>query len=395
MYLCCKHLRWPRTKGQDRYDKHTSPLRLVHDSYRCVDDAGDSQVLTVEGGDKEVQELHFRHSQAGCSVIFNPIHPKRMFPKVSIVGRNFLAINGAMRGMHIAGSIEMMRAFRAANPVLNFVPTMGALHDGHLALVKQAKEKGGKVVVSIFVNPTQFSAGEDLDKYPRQLEADLAKLKPLGVDCVFTPTQQDMYPGNALCHVEPAQFSHICEGAARPEFFRGVATVVTKLFNIVQPTYTFFGQKDISQCILIQRMVKDLNMPVHVQVCPTIREPDGLAMSSRNAYLTATERPACSVLYRALMKVKEACDHTASTKFPVQRADLLAIANTVLNAEPLVTRIEYVSVASHFDMTELASYNAHVPGAGAVISAAIRIGNVRLIDNVLVGQAEKDILGVV
>jgi pantoate--beta-alanine ligase len=270
---------------------------------------------------------------------------------------------------------------------------MGALHDGHLTLVKQAKEKNAKVVVSIFVNPTQFSAGEDLDKYPRQLEADLAKLRPLGVDCVFTPTQQDMYPGDSLCHVEPSKFGQISEGLARPEFFRGVATVVCKLFNIVQPTYTFFGQKDISQCILIQRMVKDLNMPVNVKVCPTIREHDGLAMSSRNAYLTSTERPVCSVLYRALLQAKNYCDLTNTTKFPVKREDIIAVANAVLRAEPMVTRIEYVSVASHTDMTELSTYNAREANAGAVISGAIRIGNVRLIDNVLVGKAIQDILG--
>jgi pantoate--beta-alanine ligase len=286
-----------------------------------------------------------------------------------------------------------MREFRKANPVLSFVPTMGALHDGHLTLVKQAKEKNAKVVVSIFVNPTQFSAGEDLDKYPRQLEADLAKLRPLGVDCVFTPTQQDMYPGDSLCHVEPAKFGQISEGLARPEFFRGVATVVCKLFNIVQPTYTFFGQKDISQCILIQRMVSDLNMPVNVKVNPTIREHDGLAMSSRNAYLTPNERPVCSVLYKALSQAKDYCDLTSTTKFPVTREEIIAVANAVLRAEPMVTRIEYVSVASHTDMMELSAYSAHEVGAGAVISAAIRIGNVRLIDNVLVGKAIPDILG--
>jgi pantoate--beta-alanine ligase len=293
----------------------------------------------------------------------------------------------------MATSIEKMRRYRAENPVLSFVPTMGALHDGHLTLVKQAKEKNCKVVVSIFVNPTQFSVGEDLDKYPRQLEADLAKLKPLGVDCVFTPTQQEMYPGDSLCHVEPAKFSQISEGLARPEFFRGVATVVTKLFNIVQPSYAFFGQKDISQCILIQRMVRDLDMPVHVKICPTIRETDGLAMSSRNAYLSPAERPVCGILYKALMDAKRVCERTECRKTPLKREEIIATTEAVLRSEPQVTRIEYVSVASHIDMTELAAYDAHAPGAGAVISAAIRIGNVRLIDNVLVGQAVKDILG--
>ena len=294
--------------------------------------------------------------------------------------------------LHMATSIEAMRDYRAKNPSISFVPTMGALHDGHLTLVRRAKEMNSKVVVSIFVNPTQFSAGEDLDKYPRQLEADLEKLRPLGVDCVFTPTQADMYPGGSLSHVEPANFSHISEGLARPDFFRGVATVVCKLFNIVQPTYTFFGQKDISQCILIQRMVRDLNMPVNVTVCRTIRESDGLAMSSRNAYLHPVERPACNVLYKALSAAKLYCDQTKDNRFPAKREDIIATVNSILRQEPLVTQIEYVSVASHRDMTELTSYSAHAAGAGAVISAAIRIGNVRLIDNVLVGQAIRDIL---
>lgn len=297
------------------------------------------------------------------------------------------------RMLHIASSIAEMRDFRTFNPILNFVPTMGALHDGHLELVKQAKKQQGKVVVSIFVNPTQFSAGEDLDKYPRQLQADLDKLRPLGVDCVFIPSQNDMYPGDSLCHVEPAKFSQISEGLARPDFFRGVATVVCKLFNIVQPMHTFFGQKDISQCILIQRMVHDLNMPVGVSICPTVRELDGLAMSSRNAYLTPAERPVCSVLYRALTAAKDYCDQTSVTKVPVTRADIIAVANAELKRESMVTKIEYISLASHRDMTELVDYSADVPGAGAVLSAAIRIGNVRLIDNVLVGNGIQDILG--
>ena len=301
------------------------------------------------------------------------------------------------RRLHIAPSIEAMREYHKENPVISFVPTMGALHDGHLELVKRAKAMGCKVVVSIFVNPTQFSAGEDLDKYPRQLEADLSKLRPLGVDCVFTPTQADMYPGDGLCHVEPAKFSDISEGLARPEFFRGVATVVCKLFNIVQPTYTFFGQKDISQCILIRRMVHNLNMPVNVTVCPTVRESDGLAMSSRNAYLTASERRVSSVLFKALTAAQVCCEATAATKRSVSRDEIIAAATKVLLEEPLVTKVEYVSVASHLDMKELDSYPAANGslgscGGGAVISSAIRIGNVRLIDNVLVGKAVQEIL---
>jgi len=279
-----------------------------------------------------------------------------------------------------------MREYRHLHPRVSFVPTMGALHDGHLHLVQRAKETGMKVVVSIFVNPTQFSIGEDLDKYPRQLEADLAKLHPLGVDCVFIPSQQDMYPCDSLCHVEPSKFSSICEGIARPDFFRGVATVVCKLFNIVQPSYAFFGQKDISQCILVRRMVHDLNIPVQVQVCPTIREESGLAMSSRNAYLSASEKSAASVLFRALHGAKLHCEKEGHKK-ALSRDDIIRIVESILLSEPLVTRIEYISVASHSDMAELLRYDG-----GAIISAAVLVGAVRLIDNVLVGEYSRQIL---
>jgi pantoate--beta-alanine ligase len=295
-----------------------------------------------------------------------------------------------MRSIHLATSISCMRDYRDRHTRVSFVPTMGALHDGHLHLVQRAKATGMKVVVSIFVNPTQFSIGEDLDKYPRQLEADLAKLQPLGVDCVFIPSQMDMYPGDSLCHVEPSKFSGISEGIARPDFFRGVATVVCKLFNIVQPSQAFFGQKDISQCILVRRMVQDLNMPVQVQVCPTIRELSGLAMSSRNAYLSASERSAASVLFRALHGAKLHCEKEGPQR-TVSREDIIVIAESILLSEPLVTRIEYISVASHEDMAEVLRYDG--TAGGVIISAAVRIGTVRLIDNVLVGECSKHILG--
>jgi pantoate--beta-alanine ligase len=328
------------------------------------------------------------------------------------------------RYIHVANSIEEMRNFRRQNPVLSFVPTMGALHEGHLALVRQAKILGHKVVVSIFVNPKQFTEGEDLDKYPRQLEKDLELLKPLGVDCVFVPHQHDMYPGgkdSGLCYIEPAKFNKISEGVARPEFFRGVATVVCKLFNIVQPTTAFFGQKDIAQCILIKRMVTDLNIPVEITVCPTVREEDGLALSSRNAYLTETQRNVSGVLYKALSAGKEMCERAVPSDNSVGSSDgtlpldyvrrqaIIDAITEVLKTEPQVSLVEYISVAAHSDMMEMDVYGrkalvtAVIPrtegGAdeakflpGAVISAAIRIGNVRLIDNVLVGHAETDIL---
>ncbi|RYY75775.1 pantoate--beta-alanine ligase [archaeon] len=208
-----------------------------------------------------------------------------------------------VRGIQVLKSIKEMWDYRDSLPkgaTVGFVPTMGALHAGHISLVKRSKQECNVTLSSIFVNPTQFSPGEDLDKYPRQLEADLKLLEQAQVDAVFVPTTADMYRPHTLCHVEPSQFSAIREGLARPEFFRGVATVVCKLFNITQPTHAYFGQKDISQCILLLHMVRDLNMRVNVIICETMREHDGLAMSSRNAYLTSHERSHASVLYKAL-----------------------------------------------------------------------------------------------
>jgi pantoate--beta-alanine ligase len=257
-------------------------------------------------------------------------------------------------------------------------------------------------MASIFVNPTQFSAGEDLDKYPRTLDSDLQKLTAAGVDFVFVPEPKEMYARwptstEQLCHVEPKSFATIEEGKARPEFFRGVATVVTKLFNIATPDVAYFGQKDISQCILICNLVKDLNMPVQVNVMETIRDTkDGLALSSRNAYLTSEERAVAGVLYKALSAGKELIENSHPTMHveALNKTEVVAEVIKVLKSQPLVTKIEYVSVASHHDMKELEDHEHHakVPVTaehGAVISAAIRLGNVRLIDNVLVGKANE------
>ena len=292
------------------------------------------------------------------------------------------------RLLHVANSIEEMRKYRknvARNATIGFVPTMGALHLGHASLAQIARGKNDIVVASIFVNPTQFSKGEDLDKYPKTLDSDLKMLDDSGVDCVFVPTRNMMYPPghNSLCHVEPVQFSSILEGKARPDFFRGVATVVTKLFNIVQPNIAYFGQKDISQCILLQRMVTDLNIPVDIQVCGTIRAEDGLALSSRNTYLDkVNERPVANILYRALMAAHDLCMKDVNRK--VTREELINTALAILKTEKLVTNVEYVSVASHLDMTELDSVSG---ASGCVLSSAIRLGSVRLIDNILVGKA--------
>lgn len=303
------------------------------------------------------------------------------------------------RNVHILRTVKEMQEYRQSlyksGKSIGFVPTMGALHDGHMSLVQQAARVNDETVVSIFVNPTQFSKGEDLDKYPRQFDADMELLKKVNVNCVFAPNEHEMYQKDALCHVEPTAFSDIYEGKARPDFFRGVATVVCKLFNIVQPTAAYFGQKDISQCILVKKMVSDLNMPVHISVCETLRELDGLAMSSRNVYLTSTERSAAGILYKALDEVKQYCE---SQLLPggeaISRADVIRLATAVLQSEKLVTRIEYISFASHRNMRELDTYIRGDKNAAAVISTAVRIGNVRLIDNILIGKAHDDILGI-
>jgi pantoate--beta-alanine ligase len=273
------------------------------------------------------------------------------------------------------------------NTTIGFIPTMGALHNGHITLMKRARKENDIIISSIFINPTQFSAGEDLDKYPRTLDNDINMLKDANVDYVFIPNTNDIYNNNILCHIEPSRFSNILEGKARPEFFRGVATIVCKLFNIVQPTIAYFGQKDISQCILVKSLVLDLNIPVQIQVCETVRENDGLAMSSRNTYLTTNERPYANILYKALNIGKDMFDSNDVNKI-ISSKDIIKVIEESLKSEPLVSKIEYISIASHIDMTEL----SHVSlSKGAVISSAIRLGSVRLIDNLLIGIANDDI----
>ena len=211
--------------------------------------------------------------------------------------------------MQVLTTIEEFRAAKAALPgSWGLVPTMGFLHAGHLSLVKRARAENDHVAVSIFVNPTQFGPNEDLAAYPRDLDRDLSLLEPLGVDLVFNPSPEVMYPPNYQTYVTVEEVTKYLEGASRPGHFRGVATVVAKLFNIVGAERAYFGQKDAQQTIVIKRMVQDLNMPIEIIICPTQREADGLALSSRNTYLDAEHRRAAPVLYRALCAAKEAFD---------------------------------------------------------------------------------------
>ncbi|MFC3675550.1 pantoate--beta-alanine ligase [Ferrovibrio xuzhouensis] len=273
--------------------------------------------------------------------------------------------------MEIAATIAEFRQARGRLGRLGFVPTMGFLHEGHLSLVRRAREECGAVAASIFVNPTQFGPSEDFSRYPRDMERDLALLRAAGCDLVFTPGVAEMYPPGSLTAVEVTTVTDTLEGAVRPGHFRGVATVVAKLFNIVQPSCAYFGQKDAQQCVVIRRMVRDLDMPLEVIVCPTVREVDGLAMSSRNVYLQPDERQAATALSRAL--------DAAAALYKAGERDagrLRQAMRDVLAAEPLAG-IEYVSVADPELLSELETVSA-----GALLSLAVRLGRTRLIDNI-------------
>jgi pantoate--beta-alanine ligase len=275
--------------------------------------------------------------------------------------------------MKTATTIEELRKARTTleNP-LGLVPTMGFLHEGHLSLVREAKRECESAVVSIFVNPTQFSPTEDLSAYPRDLDKDLELLEKEETDLVWIPTPEEMYPENFQTWVTVERLTHHLEGINRPEHFRGVTTVVTKLFNAVQPQKAYFGQKDAQQSVIIRRMVKDLDMPIDIVVCPTVREPDGLAMSSRNTYLNEGERRAATVLFRSLSKATQLYE-TGERNAEKLRQSMLE----VLAGEPLA-EIQYVSVA---DLETLEEKEGEVEEA--LLSMAVRIGKTRLIDNVI------------
>lgn len=270
---------------------------------------------------------------------------------------------------------ELRQARRELASPLGLVPSMGYLHQGHLSLVRRARRECRSVVVSIFVNPTQFGPGEDLARYPRDLERDLSLLESEGVDLVFAPEPDEMYPLGFQTYVVVEELTRLLDGTARPGHFRGVTTVVAKLFNQVQPERAYFGQKDAQQALVIQRMVADLNMPLEVVVCPTVREPDGLALSSRNTYLSPTERAAATVLSRALWAARDAY---AAGERDAER--LRQIMRAALAGEPLA-RIDYVSCADRRTLAELERIED-----GALLSLAVFIGKTRLIDNLVLGN---------
>lgn len=261
---------------------------------------------------------------------------------------------------------------RKQGKTIGFVPTMGFLHEGHLSLMRTARAECNVVVVSIFVNPTQFGPNEDLDRYPRDAEGDREKCESAGVDILFMPDAEEMYPEKPTVFVTVEGISDVLEGAIRPGHFRGVATVVAKLFNIVKPHKAYFGQKDFQQCAVIKRMVKGLNMDIDVSVLPTVRERDGLAMSSRNSYLNPDERRAAAVLYKALAAARDL--FTAGATEPEKLKNKM---RAVIAGEPSVT-IDYIEIADPEDL--VMGYSAQYR---MVILVAVRLGRTRLIDNIM------------
>jgi pantoate--beta-alanine ligase len=278
--------------------------------------------------------------------------------------------------MKISATISEARAAcrvaRAGGKRLGLVPTMGALHEGHLSLVRAAKAQCDAVVVSIFVNPTQFGPAEDLSKYPRQFDEDCRLLKKEGVDLVFAPPVEEMYPPGAVTWVLVEGLSEKLDGRSRPGHFRGVTTVVAKLFNILEPDAAFFGQKDAAQLAVIRRMVRDLNFPVEIVACPIVREPDGLAMSSRNAYLNREERGRALVLQRSLQETRK--QFQAGERIA---AKLISTGTEVFASEPHV-RLDYFEIV---DPDTLDPVNR--VSQKTLVAVAAYVGSTRLIDNLI------------
>ncbi len=272
--------------------------------------------------------------------------------------------------MIVARTRAELRAARATLGTVGFVPTMGFLHDGHLSLVGRARDENDAVVVSIFVNPTQFGPNEDLSRYPRDLERDLRLLREAGVALAFVPEPGEIYPDGFATRIDVGPIALPLEGAVRPGHFAGVATVVNKLINLVQPETIYFGQKDAQQCAVLRRMIVDLDLPVRMVVVPTMREADGLAMSSRNTYLDPQARNRATALFRALEAARDRYEDGERDAETLRRCMASVIAES---GDPV---IDYLSVADPETLHEL-----DVVENGALLSLAVRFGNTRLIDN--------------
>lgn len=267
---------------------------------------------------------------------------------------------------------QLSLKLRKEGNTIGFVPTMGYLHQGHISLIEEARQENDIVVVSIFVNPIQFGKNEDFDRYPRDFERDFNICKDSGVDYIFHPDHTDMYPEGFRTYVEVEGLSDVLCGAFRPGHFRGVATVVLKLFNIIQPTNAYFGKKDYQQFKILQRMVADLNLPVKIVGCPTVREPDGLAMSSRNKYLSEEERQSALFISKSLFEVKDAFD-----KGITDSDRLIQLGLDILKQAPLLREVQYYQIVDPDTLQPVKQAKK-----GDVVLTAVYVGNTRLIDNI-------------
>ena len=277
--------------------------------------------------------------------------------------------------MIVSDSISEVQHLRRQGRLLTWglVPTMGFLHDGHLSLVRRARAENERLAVSIYVNPTQFAPHEDLNSYPRDLERDLRLLEAEGVDLVFAPDNDEMYPLDFQTYITVKNVSRPLEGSSRPTHFQGVTTIVAKLFNIIQPTRAYFGQKDAQQTIVLNQMVRDLNYDLEMVIVPTFREADGLAQSSRNKYLSMEQREAANVLYRALSAAEAAAKNGERSGQALEQ-----VMRTIIAGEPLAT-IDYVSVADPMTLEEVDLVTGR-----ALLTMAVYFGKTRLIDNFLI-----------
>jgi pantoate--beta-alanine ligase len=273
------------------------------------------------------------------------------------------------------GMSAVSKEFLRKGLSIGLVPTMGALHRGHLSLVERSTSENDRTVVSIFVNPSQFGPNEDLDEYPRDLDWDIRKLEGSNVDIVFVPSQDELYPDDYQTYVNVDKLTGTMCGAVRPDHFKGVTTVVTKLFNIVLPTRAYFGQKDYQQGTVVKKMAKDLDMDIDVVTCPIVREEDGLALSSRNNYLNKDERKASTVIHRSL---KEVSKRLAEKDLTVDQAGIEL--KRLLSAEPMVREIQYASVYDPYTLEEIKDSGKREE---VLLAVALYIGNTRLIDNMI------------
>lgn len=274
----------------------------------------------------------------------------------------------------VKGVQDISRWFRCEGKFIGFVPTMGALHEGHLSLIRRSKEENDRTVVSIFINPAQFGPNEDFQKYPRDMEGDLLKLSALQVDTVFMPETEEMYPEGFSVSIDIGAAGRVLCGASRPGHFNAVATVVAKLLNISMPHRIYLGQKDFQQIVVIKKLVRDLNFDMNIVVCPTVREHDGLAMSSRNAYLNEDERKAASILYKTLKLGEELILSRGLDDSELVKKEMEAFIKT----EPLA-KTEYVDIVDAYNLAPVQRVIF-----AAVICIAVKIGKTRLIDNIII-----------